>query len=146
MKKLKIVLLSVLTLGLSLASCSGDDDNGTTDGKIEGKWIYTKVGVMNGNNELLIDYPEHEPGCDKNYVEITADGKWKDVSFFGDECTKESNEGSWTRNGDSVTITLDGEPESGTILKLTNTELKLKSTYTEEGETVTAIALFTRAN
>lgn len=146
MKKLKIVLLLVLTLGLSLTSCSSDDDNGTVDGNIEGKWIFSKIGTMTGDKEVFIDYPNHEPGCNKNYVEITADGKWKNVEYYGSECTEESDEGTWTRNGNTISVSYDDEIETGTILKLTNTELKLKNTYTEEGITVDAIILFTRAN
>lgn len=136
MKKVSILFLSALAL--SLGSC-GSDDNGNptgTDASIVGKWTYSKVGSGN----LLIDYPEHEEGCDKNYVELTADGVFNDVNYdsFDSPCEVFTDSGTYLKEGNTLSITYDGNfVDTVDILLLTETELKIQN---EEGE----VALFTR--
>ena len=136
MKKVSILFLSALAL--TLGSC-GSDDNGNptgTDASIVGKWTYSKVGTGN----LLIDYPDHEEGCDKNYVELTANGVFNDVTYdsFDAPCEVFTDSGTYLKEGNTLSITYDGNfVDTVDILLLTETELKIQN---EEGE----IALFTR--
>ena len=136
MKKVSILLLS--GLALSLGSC-GSDDNGNptgTDASIVGKWTYSKVGTGN----LLIDYPDHEEGCAKDYVELTADGLYNDVDYdsFDSPCEVFTDSGTYLKEGNTLSVTYDGNVvDTVDILLLTETELKIQN---EEGE----IALFTR--
>lgn len=50
MKKITILFLSVLTLGLSVSSCSKDDDENTS---IVGKWELIKQGTIISGQEAL---------------------------------------------------------------------------------------------
>ncbi|RZK11746.1 MAG: hypothetical protein EOO46_05680 [Flavobacterium sp.] len=136
MKKVNILFLSALAL--SLGSCSSDDngnDTGTS-ASIVGKWTYSKVGI--GDN--LINYPDHEEGCDKDYVELTADGVIIDVDYdsFDTPCEVFTDTGTYLKEGNSLNVSYGGNDiDTLTILVLTNTELKMKN---NGGETV----LFTR--
>ncbi|MDR6967200.1 hypothetical protein J2X31_001207 [Flavobacterium arsenatis] len=136
MKKVSILFLSALAL--SLGSC-GSDDNGNptgTDASIVGKWTYSKVGTGN----LLIDYPDHEEGCAKDYVELTANGVFNDVDYdsFNSPCEVFTDTGTYIKNGNTLTVSYEGnQVETADILLLTATELKIQG---EDGE----IILFTR--
>lgn len=145
MKNLKIVLLSVLTLGLTLTSCSDDDkkDNNTS-AALEGKWVYAKEGVGGNGQEILTDY-EHTAGCNKDYMEITSTTV-KDVWYDknGTECEEGSDTVAYTRNGNTITVTEGGETYTSTIEKLTSTELRITDTETMEGQTVKYISTYTR--
>lgn len=146
MKNLKIVLFSVLAMGTVLTSCSKDDDGGT-GGKIEGKWIYAKYGGAVAGKEMLVDH-EHAVGCSKDFMEITAGGTFRDVDYYGSECTEEVDTGKWTKQGNTFTMTYDGtdgEVIKSTIVSLTGSELKVKSDFTQGGVTASSIELYTRA-
>lgn len=136
MKKVSILL--VCAFALTIGSC-GSDDNGSptgTDASIVGRWTFSKVGSGN----LLIDYPDHEEGCDKDYVELTADGLYNDVDYdsFNSACEVFTDSGTYLKEGNTLSVTYDGNfVDTVDILLLTETELKIQN---EEGE----IVLFTR--
>lgn len=136
MKNLSILFLSALAL--SLGSC-GNDDNGNpihTDGDIVGKWMYSKFGEGN----TLVDYDDHEEGCDKDYIELTANGIFRDVDYdsFETPCEMFVDSGTYLKQGNTLTVTYDGEKiDSANILLLTDTELKIQG---PEGDVI----LFTR--
>lgn len=144
MKKLKIVLFSVLTLGLALTTSCGDDDSSSnnTSGALEGKWIYAKEGMAAQGQEILNDY-EHTEGCSKDYLEI-LESTANDVTYWGSECDQTIDESTYTRNGNTLTVTSDGQTETVTIEKLTGSELKISISETMEGTTVKYITTFTR--
>lgn len=136
MKNLSILFLSVLTL--SLGACSNDDNRNPvhTDGDIVGKWTYSKVGMGN----TLIDYPDHEDGCNKDYVELTANGIFRDVDYdsFSTPCQVFTDEGTYLKDGNTLTVTYDGDDiDVVNILILSQTELKIQNS---DGEVV----VFTR--
>jgi len=100
------------------------------------EWTYSKVGSGN----ILIDYPDHEEGCDKDYVELTANGLYNDVDYdsFDSPCEVFTDSGTYLKEGNTLSVTYDGNfVDTVDILLLTETELKIQN---EEGE----IALFTR--
>lgn len=125
MKNVSILFLSALAL--SLGSC-GSDDNGNpthTDASIVGKWTYSKFGE--GTN--VIDYDDHEPGCDKDYIELTANGVFRDVDYdsFNAPCERFVDSGTYLKDGNTLTVTYDGEQvDNSNILLLTDTELKIQ--------------------
>lgn len=144
MKKLKLVLFSVLALGLTLTSCGDDDSSSNTSGNLEGKWIYAKEGMAAQGQEILEDY-EHTPGCDKDFMEISATtvkDVWHDKE--GTDCVEGSDTSTYTRNGNTITVTEGTETFTATIEKLTATELKIVDTETVEGTTVKYVTTFTR--
>lgn len=143
MKNLKLVLFSVLTMGLVLASCSDDDSKGNdTSASLEGKWEYTREADVIEGQEFWNDY-EHMQGCSKDFIEISAT-KVKDVYFDGAECTENSSEDTYVRNGNNLTITsLEGNVQIE-ILTLSSTTLKVKSVEVFEGQEDIYITEFTR--
>lgn len=121
----KLILLFVACVSLtSIISCSNDDDNSSAS--LLGKWEYSKEGFGANGIEELTDY-EHTPGCNKDYVEITAN-QVSDYSYFdsGTGCTEDVYITPYTRNGNSITVGTGADTSTGTIVSLTNTTLKVK--------------------
>jgi hypothetical protein len=144
MKKLKIVLFSVLALGLTLTSCSDDDNSSNnTSGNLEGKWIYDKTGAVVEGHDLFIDY-SHQEGCNKDYIEFVSGGNYKEVEYSGSECEMSTDETTWSRSGNTLTVGTGEDAMTGTIETLTATDLRIKTTQTFDGETETLIATFKR--
>ena len=140
MKKLSILFLSVLTLGLATTSCSSDDDNG---GSIEGKWQLTEVGVVFNGQEAL--EPATNEGCDNDIVEFKTDGKFVDSysEFSNDKCTAYTQEGTWTKDGSKLTKKYASEDEEEyEVAELTGSKLKIKFTYSQGGITVSAVQVY----
>ncbi|WP_051200049.1 hypothetical protein [Flavobacterium subsaxonicum] len=141
MKNAKL-LLGVFAAVAMLTSC-GDDDNNSTSASIVGKWAYSKDGVSAQGQEMLLDY-EHTEGCNKDYVEFTADGKYFDVEY-PTGCVADTiyNE-TYVKDGNTLTTGIGTDAETVTIETLSNTELKIKSSYTESGVTVNYVTVFTK--
>lgn len=142
MKKLVILFLSVLSSGLLLTSCSDDDGDGAS---IEGKWEFYEEGTSFMGAELLEPY-EHTPGCEKDFIELFSGGNYQDVIHYndGEGCLEDSSTGTWSRSGNTVTITSGGEANTVTILTLNDTTLKVSITEDIGGVPVTAIVVFRR--
>lgn len=137
MKNSSILFLSALAL--SLGSCSNDDNRNPvhTDGDIVGKWTYSQYG---DNNNNLIDYDDHELGCDKDYVELTANGVFRDVDYdsFDTPCEMFVDSGTYLKEGNTLAVTFSGEEvDTVNILVLNDTELRIQRS---EGD----IVVFTR--
>lgn len=140
MKKLSILFVSVLTLGLTLTSCNNDDDD---KGTIEGKWELSEVGAVLGGQEIVQPY-ENEGGCAKDVVEFKADGKFVDTysEFYNEKCNAGTDEGTWTKDGNTLTKKYGSDTETSEVTELTGSRLKLKQTYSEGGMTVSAILIY----
>lgn len=142
MKKITILFVSVLSLGLALTSCSKDDDSssdgGSTTAAIEGKWAFSKEGAIVSGNEVLVDYA-HECSTKKDYVELVAGGTVNDV-YYPSDCVADVTTGTWTKSGNNVTITAGGFTQTAEIVILNATTLKVK--YTESG--MTMLQVYTR--
>jgi hypothetical protein len=141
MKKLVVLFLSVLTSGVLLTSCSDDDEAPS----IEGKWEFYQEGISLGGVEQLELY-EHTPGCEKDFVELFSGGNYQDVFHFneGEACVEDSSTGTWSRSGNSLTITSGGESNTATIVTLNDTTLKVSITEDLGGVPITAIVVFKR--
>ena len=142
MKKLVVLFLSVLTSGLLLTSCSDDDGD---SGSIEGKWEFYQEGFSFGGAEQLELY-EHTAGCEKDFIDLKSGGNYEEVTYFnnGESCQDDIGTGTWSRSGNTISITFDGETFDGTIVTLNNTTLKVSITEDFEGVAVTAIVVFKR--
>lgn len=144
MKKLSILFVSVLTLGLTVVSCNSDDDN---EGAIEGKWEASQYGIIVNGQEHL-EPVISDGGCAKQIIELLSDGTFKDTysNYYDGKCNPSIETGTWTKSGKTLTLKFEGETEgeSAEIVELTDSTLKTKSTYTEEGQTITAVNVFVR--
>lgn len=145
MKKLCLLFVSVLTLGIT--SCSNDDDS-STSASLEGKWEYFEEGVGGNGQELLTPY-DHTAGCSKDFAIITATTV-TDHSFDMEgtpaACTEETFSTPYTRNGDTLTITMGTESYNAQIVQLDGSTLKIKSSETVQGQTIDYITVYKRVN
>ncbi|KQB38279.1 Lipocalin 4 domain containing protein [Flavobacterium aquidurense] len=141
MKKLSILFLSVLTLGLASVSCSSDDDN---SGSIEGKWAPVKMGSVVNGQEVLVNIP-NEGKCDSDYIEYTSGGKFTELEyeFQNNKCTPLTDKGTWTLKDKILSTTYDGETEVNTveIMELNKSSLKVK--YTEKIDDTNSMIIIT---
>jgi hypothetical protein len=146
MKNLKIVLFSVLTLGLALTTSCSDDDSSSnnTSGVLEGKWILDKEGQMVQGHEILLNY-EHQEGCDKDYLEVTETSFTE--AYHDSECSIWGG-GAHTYTREGNTITVDGtdgnEDTVYTIKTLTGTDLKVEYTETMGDEATVWVDTYKR--
>jgi hypothetical protein len=142
MKNAKLLLLSALTIvSLSLTSC-GDDDSDSTSGSIEGKWAYNQIGAKLNGKEQLIDYPYNQTGCDKDYIEV--DATTIKYASHDTDCSVDIDSETYTKSGNTITTGTGEDAVTSKITKLTGSELKIESTYTEGGETTTEVTTFTK--
>lgn len=141
MKKLSILFVSVLTLGLAVTSCSSDDDN---SGSIEGKWAPVKMGTLINGQELLVAIP-NEGKCDSDITEFKTDGKFTELSyeFYDNKCNSSTDNGTWTLKDKTLSTTYSGDTSAETfeVLELTKSTLKLK--YTEKIDNSNSMILIT---
>ncbi|AXG72721.1 hypothetical protein DVK85_00125 [Flavobacterium arcticum] len=138
----KVLLFGLSIAALTFVSCSDDDgDSSSTSASIEGKWYISKEGVSVNGQEVLQDYDDHEPGCEKDYVEFLANGDYKYVDFYNSDCDSYVEETTWTKSGNSINT---GDGEDGTIVILTASTLKITYAETFEGQTVNYVDVFTR--
>ena len=145
MKKITILFLSVLTLGLSVASCSNDDDNDGGSASIEGKWELSQEGAIVGDKEMLVD--AENGSCDNDTYEFTNDGKFKLTEYYSNEgnCEAETENGTWTKNGNTLTIKYTGDSEGDTYqTEISGNKIKLKETFTDEGQTYTYVYVYVK--
>jgi hypothetical protein len=133
MKKLSFLFVAVLALGISFVSCSKDDDNETS---IEGKWTETNYSYStDGGKTFKNEVAQNEPGCSKDYIEFASGNIFNSVSYETNKCVEYKTKGTWSKNGSTITVTNDGEPDTATIEELNNSTLKIKSTSSETDPT-----------
>lgn len=109
-----------------MASCSGDDDNSVKSADLVGKWYpvsYKYSGVT-------IPYGDHED-CGKDYTEFLANGILNDVDVY--QCEAQSDAGSWSLDGNKITVIFDGDAETAKITKLSGTTLQIEFTEDFDG-------------
>lgn len=89
---------------------------------------------------------EHAAGCEKDYLEFLGGGVLNDVSYFnnGESCEEFSDQGTWSKSGNTLTVTYDGESFTATIVTLDSTTLKISITEDFEGTPITVIAVLKR--
>ena len=137
MKKL-VLFAAVLALGVT--SCSKDDDN--KQAELAGKWEYAQEGGVVMGQEFLTPY-EHTQGCTKDYMVLTA-STVVDHSFSGSICEEDIYTDTYTRNGNTLTLMIDGQPQIAEIVQLDNSTLKIKVTENVEGQSVGYMTVYTR--
>src|SRR3954468_10873441 len=107
MKKLSILFLSVITLGLSVVSCNDDDDSPS----IEGKWEISQIGggVVGGEEEVF--NPNEGSTCSAPTIEFLKDNKLITISSQSNEgvCESYSQNGSWSKDGNNVILNFTNE-------------------------------------
>lgn len=135
----KILLLAIAIVSFSaITSCGGDDEP-----SLQGKWEYFKEGAASDGQEILVDY-EHQTGCSKDFIMISASSV-ADHTFFGSACEEDVFTAPYTRNGNTITVTLDGEVYPAEIKTLDGSTLKLYSTDPDFPQ-LAEVTVYKRAN
>lgn len=139
MKNRLILLVLTVSFGLFLSSCNSDDNEGETLAPLAGKWNITKIGTTVAGQEFLIDPPQNQSGCDKDYLEIKLDNTLTagDYNSTDTPCALATKSGIYSRSHNNFTTVIDGTTTTEDIVNLTLTELKLK-------DSSGAILVFTR--
>lgn len=137
MKKIKLAAFAILS-GIAF-SCSSDD-GATTSGEFTGKWYYKEYKVAGAT----IPYDDHEP-CGKDYVQFNADGTGLNVDVWS--CAEDVALFTYTRSGNTITVTSDGVSDTAQITELSSTTLKVKVTYDfdGDGDDESVIEVYTRS-
>jgi hypothetical protein len=118
----------LLSLGLFSISCSSDDNDGETLAPLSGKWNVSKVGTIVNGQEVLVDAPQNESGCDKDYLDLNSDNTLKEGDYDSTlaPCAIYTKEGIYSRSHNNLTTVVEGVSTTKDIMNLTLTELKLK--------------------
>ncbi|MFP9100152.1 lipocalin family protein [Flavobacterium sp. RHBU_24] len=129
-------------LGLAMAaallmSCSDDDKGSSVDmSKLTaGKWYYSSSKTVAAGQELSNEVYDHDCATSKDYVTYTA-GVYTDVYHYSD-CEADSDVGTYTVSGNTVTTVLDGTTDVATVETLDASTLVLKYQETLNGVTFT---------
>lgn len=118
----------LLSLGLVAISCSDDDNEGETLAPLSAKWNITQVGSTVNGQEVLVDAPQNESGCNKDYLDLNTDNTLEEGDYDSTlaPCAIYTKEGIYSRSHNNLTTVVDGVSTTRDIVNLTLTELKLR--------------------
>ena len=122
-------LALVICIGLFVTSCNSDDSNeGETLAPLAGKWSIDKIGTTIAGSETLIDAPQNENGCDKDYMDLKLDNTVVEADYDStiSDCALFFENGIYSRSHNNLTRVVDGVTTVQDIVNLTLHELKLK--------------------
>jgi len=127
MKTRGIFMAVVLSMGLFVTSCS-DDNEGESIAPLAGKWSISKVGIIVGTTETLVDAPQNQAGCNKDYMDLKLDNTVINGDYDSTiaPCAITTQSGIYSRSHNDLTKVINGVTTVQDIVNLTFTELKLK--------------------
>lgn len=128
MKNRSILLAILFSIGLFSTSCSSDDNEGETLIPLSGKWDLSKVGTVVNGTETLVDAPQNQTGCNKDYLELKLDNTATEGDYDStiSACALTTSAGIYSRSHNNLTTVIDGESKTQDIVNLSLGELKLK--------------------
>ncbi|QOG03284.1 lipocalin family protein [Flavobacterium sp. MDT1-60] len=128
MKTKSLLLALILSIGLFTTSCSNDDNEGETLVPLEGKWKLSKIGTTSGGTETLIDAPQNQSGCEKDYLELKLDNTATEGDYDStiSACAITTRSGIYSRSHNNLTTVINGVSKTQDIVNLTLSELKVK--------------------
>lgn len=149
----KFNLLRIIGLLLIVTSCSSNDDDAAEKEMtnyselIIGEWNYTSQ-LLNGNDTSFDD----ECQKDFEYAIYSVNGVFNQTEFenrFGNGCEQvDSSTGTWKIENSTITLTVEGDTASGTILSVNETKMSIQWNidYDEDGSVDVFIQNFTKRN
>ena len=116
----------LLSLGFLSTSCS-DDNEGETLAPLAGKWNVSQVGSTVNGQEVLVDAPQNESGCNRDYLDLNSDNTLEEGDYDSTlaPCAIYTKAGIYSRSDNNLTTVVDGVSTTKDIVNLTLTELKL---------------------
>ncbi|MFD1602584.1 lipocalin family protein [Flavobacterium artemisiae] len=130
MKTRKILFVLALSLGVFATSCSNDDNEGETIVPIQGKYNLRQTGTIVNGQEVLIDAPQNQAGCNLDYLELKLSNTAVMGDYNGTQCALTETTGTYVRSHNDLTITVGNTSSVSDIMNLTNKELKIKDKAT----------------
>ena len=125
MKKLLLLLSFV---AVSLTSCSNDDDSSSSvavnEANLMKKWYYVSYEVAG----QTIPYDNLE--CGRDYIQFKANDVVED--YYVNSCDPldaDTDLGTWSLSGTTVSATFFGTTVTGTVSSLTATTLQITDTF-----------------
>lgn len=138
-------LFVLVFLSLIISSCSSSDDDNSNDSRLIGKWdYYQETNIINGDEDIRV--VPHACSSIKDNVEFFSNGNYNESSYLNN-CQLDSNNsgnGSWTLNGNNLSINIWGDIYTYQVVTLNNDILKLKSTYDIQPGDPEHFVVFTR--
>jgi hypothetical protein len=142
MKKLSILFVCVLALGMSFVSCSKDDAK--KEASVEGKWNFESAALVKDKVEAPYnDFLDNQAGCTKNYLEFKTAGVVSSGKYSSG-CKLTVETGSWSKKDNTLTITSNGIAIPYEVVSVTDSAMRLKITYNEGGIKLDVIVTFVR--
>jgi uncharacterized protein involved in outer membrane biogenesis len=128
MKNRSLLFAFALTIGLFATSCSDDDNDGETLLPVIGKRNVAQVGTVISGQEVLINAPQNEAGCDKDYIDLKIDNDVNQGEYDSTDtpCALITKTGTYSRSHNNLTTTIDGVTKTQDIMNLTLSELKVR--------------------
>lgn len=143
MKRVSILVASAFVLGLTFTSCSSDDDS--SGGSIIGKWNFSTEKVSFGGQTITEGaYSDNQEGCNKDYYEF-AEATLVEGDYYGSECTLDTYTMTYTRSGNTLTITDDGDVSTMEVISVNSNTLVLRSVEATEAGNVNYDITLTKA-
>lgn len=137
----KYIYLAIVSLGLLVMSCNGNDDQKTeienpnptpqdpnTPVTVASEWEPATIKI----NSLIplpipsIDYP-HANGCTKDYLQIKTDNTAKFFRYAENSCEETVYNEAFVRSENNVTLNIMGYTISGVITTESSTTMKIES-------------------
>lgn len=146
MKTILTRLLAIFILTVTIASCSKDNEE-VAPSLLIGKWTQINmVTTVPGFPPITEPYNDNVAGCNKNYTEFIAGGAAKNVEYdkVNNVCTPFVENGTWSQNGNVLTLNDGTETYTATLVSATATELKFSKVVTRMGITGTIVFTFAR--
>ncbi len=130
MKSRNILFVLALSLGMFATSCSSDDNEGETIVPLAGKYNLSKTGTIENGNEVLVDAPQNQSGCSRDYLDLRVSNAAVIGDYSGENCALVETTGTYVRSHNDLTITIGNVSSTSDIMNLTNKELKIKDKTT----------------
>jgi len=133
--------LFILSLSfLTLFSCSSGDNNSEDNATdiLVGNWQYHKEGIFDTGSNIPSDvileyYWDHECTTLKDFLIFGEDGEGL-TAYYDENCIEHSTNFIWSKIGNTLLITINGEQENYKIVRLTKSELVIYSPPDSEGQ------------
>lgn len=149
MKKIKALMFAFVLAGMTVVSCSSDDDGPAPT--VDGRWNQEKAVVRINNQSITQQYDLNVNGCDKNYIEFASGAVFNEVVYFktatGACDTDMIPAGSFIKSDNTLSISNGGDyAGTYTITRLSNSELQISTNTSEGGVAATTTLFFRKAN
>jgi hypothetical protein len=126
--RITVLVMMIAVFGFFATSCSKDNNEGETLAPLSGKWRFSKVGTTVSGVETLIDAPQNQSGCERDFIDLKTDNTVQEGDYDStiDPCALFTDQGIYSRSHNNLTRIVNGVTTTQDIVNLTLSELKLK--------------------